>query len=35
MTKNFSKLYEALLAESIIADISSKKDPAQFGKEPG
>ena len=35
MTRNLSKIYEALLAESIVADISSNKDPSQFGNERG
>ena len=35
MTKNLSKLYEALLADTILEDISPQKDPSQFGNERG
>ena len=34
-TKNLSKIYEALLSESIIMDMSPNIDPSQFGNEPG
>ena len=34
-TKNLSKLYEALLSETIVRDIASSIDPCQFGNEKG
>jgi hypothetical protein len=34
-TKNLSKIYEALLSDSIIGDMSSNMDPSQFGNEKG
>ena len=34
-TKNLSKLLEALLSDSIIQDMASYIDPAQFGNERG
>ena len=34
-TKNLSKLYEALLSDSIINDMSPNMDPSQFGNEKG
>ena len=34
-TKSFSKLFEALLAESIIQDMAPKIDKSQFGNEKG
>ena len=35
LTKNLSKLYEALLSESIISDLDPNIDGAQFGNEKG
>ena len=34
-TKNFSKIYEALLSDFIISDMSPHMDPSQFGNEKG
>ena len=34
-TKNLSKIYEALLADSIISDMTPHVDPSQYGNEKG
>ena len=34
-TKNLSKIYESLLSDTIISDISGQIDPSQFGNEKG
>ena len=34
-TKNLSKIYEALLSDTIIMDMDPSTDPSQFGNEKG
>ena len=34
-TKNLSKIYEALLSDSIVGDLSPNMNPSQFGNEKG